>query len=223
MKTTGLTRGEILIGMQTGEFKKGQRFKEVSPKGVGTIASIVGDEENETALIWEETKQFLQLRNCLTEEWDLLDEPLDLEEGEMFVMISQGVKWYGIYKGEHEGKYNLGLLYLVHKQELHEKEGNFWFKKFGMIPRTFRKATDEELQEFERFMAFHKKSRKMNEFQLGDIGEHEDTLYKVVVQTEDNKFEGVIGCVAINEKDAPVKYFPANSVELQFCVEDMVG
>lgn len=74
--------------------------------------------------------------------------------------------------------------------------------------RTFRKATDEELEEFERFMVFYKKDRKMDEFKLGDICEREDVLYKVVVQTEDNKFEGVLGCVAINEKDTPVKYFP---------------
>lgn len=89
--------------------------------------------------------------------------------------------------------------------------------------RTFRKATDEELEEFERFMVFYKKDRKMDEFKLGDICEREDVLYKVVVQTEDNKFEGVLGCVAINEKDTPVKYFPVKSMELQFCVEDMVG
>ena len=88
---------------------------------------------------------------------------------------------------------------------------------------TFRKATDKELQEFERFMMFYKKNRKMDEFKLGDICEREDVLYKVVVQTEDNKFEGVLGCVAINEKDTPVKYFPVKSMELQFCVEDMVG
>ncbi|SFC02089.1 hypothetical protein SAMN04488168_101479 [Bacillus sp. 491mf] len=86
-----------------------------------------------------------------------------------------------------------------------------------------RKATEEEIAEEERRRAFAAKGREMNEFKLGDIGEREDTLYKVVVQTEDNKFEGVIGCVAINEKDAPVKYFPVKSVELHFCVEDMVG
>lgn len=70
---------------------------------------------------------------------------------------------------------------------------------------------------------FYKKDRKMDEFKLGDICEREDVLYKVVVQNEDNKFEGVLGCVAINEKDTPVKYFPVKSMELQFCVEDMVG
>ncbi|ENQ3106021.1 hypothetical protein ACEOWJ_002018 [Bacillus cereus] len=219
MQTTGLTRGEILVGMQKGDFKPGQRFKEVSSKGIGAIACIVDDEKNETALIWEETKQFLQLRNCLTEEWDLLEESLELEEGEMFVVIDNGVKWYGVLEKETKNVYKTSIALVVHGYKVY-KGGTFW-KSFK--ERKFRKATDEELQDFERFMMFHKKGRKMNEFQLGDIGEREDTLYKVVIQSEDNKFEGVIGCVAINETDAPVKYFSANSVELQFCVEDMVG
>ncbi|EEM02188.1 hypothetical protein bmyco0002_54680 [Bacillus pseudomycoides] len=146
-------------------------------------------------------------------------EPLNLEEGEMFVIESLSGKWYGILKEETQEKYYLIMGLKVGDYRFYEN--GCFFKKYQ--ESTFRKATDEELEEFERFMMFYKKDRKMDEFKLGDICERKDVLYKVIVQTEDNKFEGVLGCVAINEKDAPVKYFPANSVELQFCVEDMVG
>lgn len=147
------------------------------------------------------------------------EKPLNLEYGEMFVMESSNGKWYGILKEETQTKYYLIMGLKVGEYRFYENGCSF--KKYQ--GRTFRKATDEELEEFERFMMFYKKGRKMDEFKLGDICEREDVLYKVVVQTEDNKFEGILGCVAINEKDTPVKYFPVKSMELQFCVEDMVG
>ncbi|MED1093858.1 hypothetical protein [Bacillus paramycoides] len=147
------------------------------------------------------------------------EEPLNLEEGEMFVIESLSDKWYGILKEETQEKYYLIMGLKVGDYRFYEN--GCFFKKYQ--ESTFRKATDEELEEFERFMMFYKKKRRMDEFKVGDICEREDALYKVVVQSKDNQFEGVIGCVEINEKDAPVKYFPANSVELQFCVEDMVG
>lgn len=146
-------------------------------------------------------------------------EPLNLEEGEMFVIEGLSDKWYGVLKEETQEKYYLIMGLKVGDYRFYEN--GCFFKKYQ--ESTFRKATDEELEEFERFIMFYKKKRKMDEFKLGDICEREDVLYKVVVQTEDNKFEGVLGCVAINEKDTPVKYFPAKSMELQFCVEDMVG
>ncbi|PGW31799.1 hypothetical protein [Bacillus thuringiensis] len=147
------------------------------------------------------------------------EEPLNLEEGEMFVIEGLSDKWYGVLKEETQEKYYLIMGLKVGDYRFYEN--GCFFKKHQ--ESTFRKATDKEIQEFERFMMFYKKNRKMDEFKLGDICEREDVLYKVIVQTEDNKFEGVLGCVAINEKDAPVNYFPAKSMELQFCVEDMVG
>lgn len=147
------------------------------------------------------------------------EEPLNLEEGEMFVIEGLSDKWYGVLKEETQEKYYLIMGLKVGDYRFYEN--GCFFKKYQ--ESTFRKATDEELEEFKRFIMFYKKKLKMDEFKLGDICEREDVLYKVFVQTEDNKFEGVLGCVVINEKDTPVKYFPVKSMELQFCVEDMVG
>ncbi|WP_242145920.1 MULTISPECIES: hypothetical protein [unclassified Bacillus cereus group] len=145
-------------------------------------------------------------------------EPLKFEEGEMFVMETENAKWYAVFGSEDDYKYNVKISYPVNTMRVYE--GGFLWKGDDC---TFRKPTDEELEEFERFMVFHKKGRKMDEFKLGDIVEREDALYIVVNQTEDNKFERVIGCVEINDDDAPVKYFPTNDVELRFCMEDAVG
>ncbi|AWC45815.1 hypothetical protein CG477_016755 [Bacillus cytotoxicus] len=146
-------------------------------------------------------------------------EPLKFEEGEMYVFESHdNEKWYAVHKEVDGNQYWPSLAVIVAKNFVFDGDGYFT-KHDG----TFRKPTDEELEEFERFMVFHKKGREMDEFELGDIVEREDALYIVVVQTEDNKFEHVIGCVEINDDDAPVKYFPTNDVELRFCMEDAVG
>ncbi|ABS23185.1 hypothetical protein ACQVUL_07630 [Bacillus cytotoxicus] len=146
-------------------------------------------------------------------------EPLKFEEGEMYVFESHdNKKWYAVHKEVNGDKYWTSLAVIVAENCVFDGDG--YLTKYN---GTFRKPTDEELEEFERFMVFHKKGREMDEFELGDIVEREDALYIVVVQTEDNKFEHVIGCVEINDDDAPVKYFPASDVELRFCVEDAAG
>ncbi|SCM00583.1 hypothetical protein [Bacillus cytotoxicus] len=146
-------------------------------------------------------------------------EPLKFEEGEMYVFESHdNEKWYAVHKEVDGNQYWTSLAVVVAKNFVVDK-GGYFNKRDGK----FHKPTDEELEEFERFMVFHKKGREMDEFELGDIVEREDALYIVVVQTEDNKFEHVIGCVEINDDDAPVKYFPASDVELRFCVEDAAG
>ncbi|EOO04908.1 hypothetical protein IAW_05725 [Bacillus cereus str. Schrouff] len=94
-------------------------------------------------------------------------EPLELEESEMFVMETMDVKWHGIYKGEDEEKYYLELLYFQPTQRLHTEEHHFWIKNHKVL-RNFRKATDEEFEELERFMLFYNKGRTMNEFKGGD-------------------------------------------------------
>ncbi|HDR7601538.1 TPA: hypothetical protein QCX65_005013 [Bacillus mycoides] len=155
MKFKGLTRGEILLGMEQGIYIAGDYFKEVSDTGVGALAKIIADEPNETCLVWESSEEPLQLRNCLTEKWDVIEKPFEI--GEWITLISRNIVISGRIIEEKPADYitdydaNIGV--------------NQWFDK-----HLVRKATPDEIEQEKRRRVFAKVGRKVNEFKTGDIG-----------------------------------------------------
>ncbi|WP_073535950.1 hypothetical protein [Bacillus cereus] len=155
MKTKGLSRGEILLGMEQGVFKVGTKFKDVSKSGVGAIARIVCDEACETALYWEKEEQVVQLRNCLTEKWDLIEEP-KFEVGDWAVIDGNVCKVTDIHNDDE---------FIVDK--ISRLKNQFIPKKY-----IERKANPEEIAQEKRRRVFAKVGREVDEFKEGDYVEY---------------------------------------------------
>ncbi|HFU6611226.1 TPA: hypothetical protein ACGPI4_005401 [Bacillus paranthracis] len=140
-------------------------------------------------------------------------ESLKLEQGEMFVGESKltSEKWYLIYERETERYYTVSFGVNIKKnhvsdvEEVASREGG-----------TYRKATDEELQEFERFMVFYKKGRNMDEFKVGDQGEYDGKSY-VVTETKTDGLQ-----ITMINSDETILVLP-NAFEPHFFIEDIVG
>ncbi|EOO05015.1 hypothetical protein IAW_05834 [Bacillus cereus str. Schrouff] len=73
---------------------------------------------------------------------------------------------------------------------------------------------DKELEEFERFMVFYDKGRKMNEFKIGDQGEYEGKTYAVT----NNQADGLEITMVNSDKTIMIL---ASSFEPNFFIEDI--
>ncbi|AYF06303.1 hypothetical protein MLA2C4_11660 [Bacillus mobilis] len=158
MKTKGLSRGEILIGMEQGTFKAGTKFKDVSKRGVGAIAHVVCDESCETALYWEKEERIVQLRNCLTEKWDLI-EPI---KGDDWVHITEDERDHYIAKVEQVTGDVLVVDETIYINNAHRH----------VHVSKARKATTEEIAQEKRRRVFAKVGREVDEFKPGDVVKH---------------------------------------------------
>lgn len=138
---------------------------------------------------------------------------LRLEKGEMFVgeHMCTGDKWYLIYENETDESYVVSFGVTIHDGVVLDLEGTV-SKKVS----THRKATDEELEEFERFMIFYRKGRNMNEFIIGDRGEYQGKAYVVTDIQHD-----VLEITLINSDK--LKMISAIEFEPHFFIKDMVG
>ncbi|QWH09558.1 hypothetical protein [Bacillus mycoides] len=163
MKTKELSRGEILLGMEQGIYKTGDMFKDVSEKGHGSIAHIVGDEDGETALYWKKEERVVQLRNCLTEKWDLVEEP-KFKIGDWAVFDGNVCKVTDIPNDDEFTVDKIGRL------------KNQWITKKYIE----RKATPEEITREKRRRVFANVGREVDEFKCDDIIHCGDKVLMVV-------------------------------------------
>ncbi|ADY20340.1 hypothetical protein P4U05_17030 [Bacillus paranthracis] len=138
-------------------------------------------------------------------------EGLGFEEGEVFVFMDElnHCKWYARYVEQHGYIIDIDLAADISEHDVSEGEVYYLDLREG----TARKATDEELEEFGRFMAFYRKGRKMNEFKVGD---YEGQAY-VVTNTKADGLE-----VSLINSDETTVILP-EAFEPHFFVEDIVG
>jgi len=174
MKTKGLTRGEILLGMEKGHFKAGDKFKNENAKFI-----IEWDR-----LLYSDTKKPVEC-DIMRSTYDLIEEP-KFKVDDVLIHPMEGM--VTVYKV---------IGYMVY---YHTDTKTDWFNAAStwVGEGKIRHATPEEITGEKQRRFWSKLGREVNEYKVGDIVKFGICSHYLEVTAEQKG--GVVGCKFFNEE-----------------------